>query len=90
MRELLVAMFCDIEDFCMILEKLFKVHSLEDNNRGTFKLTTSRTLCLSEIMTIISYFQISGYRNFKTYYTRHVCRPDGNKDGPNNIFKLIL
>lgn len=72
MQELLIPMFCDIDDFCMILERSFKSHSLEGNNRGTFKLTTSKTLCLSEIMTIISYFQVSGYRNFKTYYTKHV------------------
>jgi hypothetical protein len=29
---------------------------------------------LSEVMTIIILFQQSGYRNFKTFYTAHVCQ----------------
>src|SRR5262252_2154985 len=28
---------------------------------------------MSEVMTIIILFQSSGFRNFKTYYTGHVC-----------------
>src|SRR5262249_48058384 len=28
---------------------------------------------MSEVMTIVILFQLSGFRNFKTYYTQHVC-----------------
>jgi len=74
MQELLVPIFCDIDDFCINLEQYFKGHLLKDTANNKFQLTTSKTLCLSEIMTIIVYFQLSGYRNFKTYYTKHVCK----------------
>nr|WP_173715032.1 transposase [Clostridium beijerinckii] len=33
----------------------------------------SKTLSLSEVMTIIIYFNLSNYRTFKSYYTKHVC-----------------
>src|SRR5262249_54152649 len=32
------------------------------------------TLSASEVMTIVILFQLSGFRNFKTYYTQHVCQ----------------
>jgi hypothetical protein len=31
------------------------------------------TLSASEVMTIVILFQTSGFRNFKAYYTQHVC-----------------
>jgi hypothetical protein len=31
-------------------------------------------LSTSEVMTIVILFQLSGFRNFKTYYTQHVCQ----------------
>jgi hypothetical protein len=43
---------------------------LED---GTRKRMRKSKLSLSEVMTIIIWFHMSGYRTFKDYYTREVC-----------------
>jgi len=32
------------------------------------------TMSVSEVMTIVILFHMSGYRNFKTFYTEHVCK----------------
>ena len=41
---------------------------------GKMKRIRDTRLSLSEIMTIIVYFQMSGYRNFKDYYIKHVSK----------------
>lgn len=41
---------------------------------GSKKRRRAGQLSLSEIMTIIIYFHQSRYRNFKAYYTEHVCK----------------
>ena len=62
-------LFCSVDDFCQIFEtrwqhRLLK-HDLQMRKR-------KRTLCLSEIMTILIGFHQSCYRNFKTYYLENV------------------
>src|SRR5438270_7674844 len=63
--------FCDIDDFCLLFEPLWRKRLLADVTRQRERTTT---LCLSEVMTIIVLFHSSGYRNFKTYYTAHVLK----------------
>jgi hypothetical protein len=67
----IVALFCDIDDFCQDFEPPFRKHLLQD---GTIKRQKRGTLCLSEVMTIIVWFHQSGYRNFKDYYTKEVTK----------------
>ena len=68
----LTTVFCDIDDFCreFTLESpqgLLPMPSPRRNRRAG--------LGLSEIMTILVMFHHSGeHRNFKGYYTQHVCR----------------
>ena len=62
-------LFCDTDDFCQ--------HYLPDWRRtqlqtGDRKRIRRKWLCESEIMTIVVYFQMSGYRTFKHFYLRHV------------------
>lgn len=63
-------LFCQLDDFCQSFESQWRQqllgHGLQIRNR-------SRQLCLSEIMTILVGFHQQHYRNFKHYYTDHVC-----------------
>jgi hypothetical protein len=64
--------FCDIDDFCLLFEPLWRKRLLAAMPRQRQR---AMTLCLSEVMTIIVLFHSSGYRNFKTFYTQHVLKP---------------
>ena len=65
----LIAMFCEIDDFCKWFEPLYLQRLLQS---GQSQRTRQTTLALSEIMTIIVYFHCSHYRDFKHYYTEYV------------------
>ncbi len=60
--------FCSIDDFCLDF-----VPKLEKRLLGSKKRNKPGKLSLSEVMTIQVLFQISGYRNFKTFYNTYVC-----------------
>jgi hypothetical protein len=62
-------LFCDTDDFCQDFLPEWKQTQLQN---GTRKRNRSKCLCESEIMTIVVYFQMSGYRSFKHFYLRHV------------------
>jgi hypothetical protein len=68
---MLLNIFCDIDDFCKSFEKKWIEQLISD---GKIKRLTHSTLSMSEIMTIVVWFHISGYRTFKWYYINHVCR----------------
>jgi hypothetical protein len=64
-----LTVFCDIDDFCTVFEpawraKLLTLAPRRRERRGG--------LWLSEVLTIIVGFHLSGYRTFKDYYTQHV------------------
>ena len=65
----ILELFCDVDDFCQW------VSSWEDAK--LYGLTGKRgpapRLSLSEVMTILIHFHQSHYRDFKAYYTQHVC-----------------
>jgi hypothetical protein len=65
----LVAMFCDIDDFCKRFEPLYQQRLLQQGQRQRMR---QGQLALSEIMTIMVYFHASHYRDFKHYYTDYV------------------
>lgn len=71
MQDLLIKIFYDVDNYCIPLEEYCKNYFLS-NDKGSTTFTSSKTLCLSEIMTITIYFHLSGYRTFKTYYKEHV------------------
>jgi hypothetical protein len=65
----LIAMFCDIDDFCKRFEPFYHQHLLQ---AGYCARRRQPELALSEIMTILVYFHSSHYRTFKHYYTEYV------------------
>ena len=67
----IVTIFCEIDDFCQAFEPVFKQKLLTSKNK---QRNRAMKLSLSEVMTIVVYFHISGYRNFKTYYLEQVCQ----------------
>jgi Transposase DDE domain len=70
MNELqLIAMFCDIDDFCKAFAPVYHRHLLQSGQKTRLRQSA---LTLSEIMTILVYFHCSHYRTFKHYYTDHV------------------
>ena len=73
MDELIISIFYKVDNFCKEFKKYFEQHSLTcDGKMVSFE--PSRSLSLSEIMTISIGFHLSGYRNFKWYYTRLVSK----------------
>jgi hypothetical protein len=67
----ILPVFCDIDDFCQFFEPLWKRRLLSTGERQRDR---AARLCLSEVMTIITLFHASSYRNFKAYYTSHVLK----------------
>lgn len=65
----LIAMFCDIDDFCNWFEPLYRRRLLQSGQRQRGR---QGQLALSEIMTIIGFFHSSHYRDFKHYATEYV------------------
>jgi hypothetical protein len=67
----LLELFVDVDDFCQLFLPIWHKRLLSD---GSKKRLRKGQLSISEIMTIIIYFHQSRYRDFKTYYTEHVCK----------------
>ena len=67
----LIELFVSVDDFCQVFLPFWKRKLIQ---AGSKKRQRPGQLSMSEIMTIIIYFHQSQYRNFKAYYTEHVCR----------------
>ena len=67
----LIEIFCNIDDFNRVFISELQTHQLSD---GTRKRIRPCTMSESEVMTIVIYFHIMRYRDFKHYYLFHVCR----------------
>ena len=67
----LLELFVSVDDFCQIFLPVWEQKLMSD---GSKKRRRTGQLRLSEIMTILIYFHQSRYRNFKAYYTEHVCK----------------
>jgi hypothetical protein len=67
---ILYQLFCDADDFCTSFLPAWHSGLLE---KGEKKRRKKKCLCESEIITIVVYFQMSGYRTFKWFYQKHVC-----------------
>jgi Transposase DDE domain len=67
----ILTVFCQIDDFCNEFEPRFNQMLLSDGKRQRNKPAAMR---LSEVMTLMVMFHLSGYRNLKTFYKGFVCR----------------
>jgi hypothetical protein len=67
----IIETFCEFDDHCKDAENNYKNQFPEAETL----LPWPSKLALSEVMTIIVFYhQVTGYRNFKSYYTLHVPR----------------
>jgi len=67
----LLELFVRVDDSCQVFLPCWERKLIED---GIKKRRRAGQLSVSEIMTILIYFHHSQYRNFKAYYTEHVCQ----------------
>jgi hypothetical protein len=65
----LIEIFCETDDFCQVFSDWEQTHLLGDIPR-----TRRPSLSDSEIMTIIIFYHLSGFKCFKYYYNRFVCQ----------------
>jgi hypothetical protein len=65
----IVALFCDIDDFCAQFEPVWRQHLITEGSRHRWR---EQRLCLSEGMTSVVSFPQSGYRTVKDYFLRYV------------------
>ncbi len=65
----ILKLFCHVDDFCQWLGTRENAKLLD----VTRKRGPAPRLSLSEVMTILIHFHQSRYRDFKAYYTQHVC-----------------
>ncbi len=66
-----IAIFCAIADFCKEFESRWEQRLTESSLK---RRRRRGVLCLSEVMTIMVEFHLSGYRAFKHYYLNYVLR----------------
>jgi len=67
----LIEIFCHIDDFNRVFINQLKTYQLTDGTRMRIKPCS---LNESEVMTIVIYFHLMRYRDFKHYYLFHVCQ----------------
>ena len=65
--------FCEVDDFCINFINQYNSSVLRNSKNTNLKIWRSPNLALSEAMTIIIFFHLSHYRNFKSYYKNYVC-----------------
>lgn len=67
----LIEIFCHIDDFNNVFINELQTHQLTDGSRKRIK---SGSLNESEVMTIVIYFHLMRYRDFKHYYLFYVSK----------------
>jgi hypothetical protein len=70
-EDIITGIYCDVDDFCKALERYCKSRLLPGGKKPN-RFPASR-MSLSEVMTVIVLFHLSGYRCFKWYYQTEVC-----------------
>ncbi len=61
----IVALFCDIDDFCLQFEPIWQQPVVSEGRRPRWR---EHQVCLSEVRTLVISFHQSGYRTFKDYW----------------------
>jgi transposase len=65
----LFELFCEVDDFWQVFLPVLESGLLSS---GAIQRRRERSLCISEVMTILIAFHQSGYRTFKAYYLEQV------------------
>ncbi len=66
----MTSVFCDVDDFCLTFEPEWHKQLICNAKKSP----VISKLSLSEIMTIITCFHQSAFRDFKHYYQNHIVR----------------
>ncbi len=66
----ILPLFCEIDDFCKVFEKVYERRALSDGKR----LRRATRLSQSEVMTILVMYHASGYKNLKAFYLQEILR----------------
>ena len=69
MEDNLIVLFCHVDDFCKGFYPVWESHLLSE---GLKKRRRKTRLSPSELISIVIYFHVIGFRNFKTYYVTYV------------------
>jgi hypothetical protein len=67
----ILSLFCEIDDFCKIFEKVWRTRQLAGSKRRRNRRTR---LSQSEVMTILVLYHQSGYKNLKSFYLQEIAR----------------
>lgn len=71
MEQLLISIFCDVDDFCKAYDEYSRKYLLPDGSSPMPKCTMS----MSEVMTIAIFFHLSNHKTFKWYYKDYIGGP---------------
>lgn len=66
----ILPLFCEIDDFCKVFEKVYQRRALGNRKRRNRKTQLSQ----SEVMTILVLYHASGYKNLKAFYLEQIIR----------------
>jgi transposase len=66
----LLELFVEVDDFC----SAFEGWAAQQQLPGKAKRGPEPSLSASEVMTIVIHFHQAGYRDFKSFYQKHVCK----------------
>ena len=69
MEELLIGIFCDVDDFCKVYQEYYQKNFITNGKNHIHKSSMS----ISEIMTIVIFFHLSNHKTFKWYYINYIC-----------------
>jgi len=69
MVEQLIAIFCDIDEFCTEYERYVKAHLLPNETQKEVKTSME----MNYIMTIVVFFHLSNHRYFEWHYKDFIC-----------------
>jgi hypothetical protein len=67
----ILSLFCEIDDFCKIFEKVWRKRQLSGRKKRRNRATG---LNQAEVMTILVLYHQSGYKNLKSFYLREITR----------------
>lgn len=67
----ILSLFCEIDDFCKVFEKVWRTHQLRSGKRHCHR---PPRLSQAEVMTILVLYHQSGYKNLKAFYLQEIVR----------------
>ncbi len=67
----ILSLFCEIDDFCQVFEKVWRTRQVSDGKRHRNR---QPRLSQAEVMTILILYHQSGCKNLKAFYLQEIVR----------------